>query len=157
MFKVNNKDNQNDAWSCSGCFYCWLWTYFIPCSSVSIINFVQVNSGWDIFSNLKISLVYHIFFKLFCWKDWDCIRQKLSFKDVLQISQENTCVGLSFFNFALALFYKVWLQACIFIKKRIQNRCFSAKLAKFLRKRFLQKLSRGCFTFVGLGERVRQK
>ena len=24
-----------------------LWTYFTPCSSVSIVNFEQVNAGWD--------------------------------------------------------------------------------------------------------------
>ena len=27
--------------------YCWLWTYFTPCSSVSIVNFEQVNAGWE--------------------------------------------------------------------------------------------------------------
>ena len=29
------------------CLYCWLWTYFTPCSSFSIINFEQVNAGWE--------------------------------------------------------------------------------------------------------------
>ena len=24
----------------------WLWTYFTPCSSVSIVNFEQVNTAW---------------------------------------------------------------------------------------------------------------
>ena len=32
MFKVNNKDTR---------------TYFTPCSSVSIVNFEQVNAGWE--------------------------------------------------------------------------------------------------------------
>ena len=27
------------------CLYCWLWTYFAPCSRVSIVNFEQVNAG----------------------------------------------------------------------------------------------------------------
>ena len=31
MFKVNSKDTR---------------TYFTPCSSVSIVNFEQVNAGW---------------------------------------------------------------------------------------------------------------
>ena len=26
--------------------YCQLWTYFTPCSSVSIVNFEQINGGW---------------------------------------------------------------------------------------------------------------
>ena len=28
------------------CVYCSLLTYFTPCSSVSIVNFEQVNAGW---------------------------------------------------------------------------------------------------------------
>ena len=26
--------------------YCYLWTHFTPCSSVSIVNFEQINAGW---------------------------------------------------------------------------------------------------------------
>ena len=45
MFKVNNKDTRTtDAI-----------TYFTPCSSVSIVNFEQVNSGWDLISELPDS------------------------------------------------------------------------------------------------------
>ena len=25
----------------------WLWTYFAPCSSVFIVNFDQINTGWE--------------------------------------------------------------------------------------------------------------
>ena len=28
------------------CLYCYLWTYFTTCSSVSIVNFEQVNADW---------------------------------------------------------------------------------------------------------------
>ena len=31
------------------CLYYQLWTYFTPCSSVSIVNFEQVNAGWKAF------------------------------------------------------------------------------------------------------------
>ena len=41
MFKVNNKD-QNDVW-----------TYFTPCSCVSIVNFEQVNAGWVSFEYMR--------------------------------------------------------------------------------------------------------
>ena len=45
MFKVNNKDTRTtDAI-----------TYFTPCSSVSIVNSEQVNSGWDLISELPDS------------------------------------------------------------------------------------------------------
>ena len=41
MFKVNK------FWY----LYCWLCTYFKPCSSVSIVNFEQVNvgAGWEVY------------------------------------------------------------------------------------------------------------
>ena len=37
MFKVNKRNT---------IIRCELWTYFTPCSSVSITNFEQVNTGW---------------------------------------------------------------------------------------------------------------
>ena len=36
-------------------------------------------------------------------------------------------------------------QACNFIKKKMQHRCFTVKFAKFLRAPFLQNTSGGCF------------
>ena len=36
-------------------------------------------------------------------------------------------------------------QACNFIKKRLQYKCFSVNIEKFLRKAFLQNTSGGCF------------
>ena len=30
------------------CFYHWLWTYFTPFSSVSIVDFKQVNVSWEV-------------------------------------------------------------------------------------------------------------
>ena len=41
MFKVNNKE---------------LWTYFTPCSGVSIVNFEQVNADWEY---LKLQSIDH--------------------------------------------------------------------------------------------------
>ena len=38
MFKVNNKDTRTTSLT---------WTYFAPCSSVSIVNFAQVNADCD--------------------------------------------------------------------------------------------------------------
>ena len=35
MFKVNNKDTRTTL------------TYFTPCSSASVVDFEQVNAGWD--------------------------------------------------------------------------------------------------------------
>ena len=49
---------------------------------------------------------------------------KYIFMKNFQISQENTCAGGSF------------EKACIFIKKRLQHKCFLVKFAKFLRTSF---------------------
>ena len=38
MFKVNNKETRTTSLT---------WTYFAPCSSVSIVNFAQVNADCD--------------------------------------------------------------------------------------------------------------
>ena len=46
MFKVNNKDTRTTSSTSFWCLYCYLWTYFTTCSSVSIVNFEQVNAGW---------------------------------------------------------------------------------------------------------------
>ena len=42
MFKVNNKNTRTICEICSKLTI----TYFTPCSSVSIVNFEQVNGGW---------------------------------------------------------------------------------------------------------------
>ena len=47
MFKVNNKDTKTTPLVSFWCLYCWLLTYFLPCSSVSIVNFEKVNAYWD--------------------------------------------------------------------------------------------------------------
>ena len=54
-------------------------------------------------------------------------------KVFLEISQENTCVGV-FFNKV------VGVKACNFIKKALQHRCFPVKFAKFLRTPILKNI-----------------
>ena len=46
MFKVNNRNTRTRCEICSKLTICQLWTHFTPCSSVSIVNFEQVNAGW---------------------------------------------------------------------------------------------------------------
>ena len=47
LFKVNNRNTRKLTSLMSFCcFYCYLWTYFTPFSSVSIVNFKQVNVSW---------------------------------------------------------------------------------------------------------------
>ena len=46
MFKVNNTDTRKTPLAPFWCLYCELWTDFTRCSSVSIVNFEQVNAGW---------------------------------------------------------------------------------------------------------------
>ena len=47
MFKVNNKDVRRTPVTSFWCLYCELRTYFTHFSSVSIVNFEQVNGDWD--------------------------------------------------------------------------------------------------------------
>ena len=61
LLKVNNRNTrtrceicskliikyQNNALASFRYLYCWLWTYFTPCSIVSIVNFEHVFGGWD--------------------------------------------------------------------------------------------------------------
>ena len=42
VFKVNNKDARTTPMAFLRCLYCLLWTYFTPCSSVSIVNFQHI-------------------------------------------------------------------------------------------------------------------
>ena len=46
MFKVNNKDTRTMPMASFWYLYCYLWTYFTPCSCVSIVNFEHVIPGW---------------------------------------------------------------------------------------------------------------
>ena len=43
MFKVNNKDTRTAPMGSLWCLYCYLGTYFIPCSIASIVNFEQAS------------------------------------------------------------------------------------------------------------------
>ena len=58
---------------------------------------------------------------------------KKLFLKILQYSQKNTCVRV-FFN------ENPGLQSCNFIKERLQHRCFSVNIAKFLRIPILKEI-----------------
>ena len=64
MFKVNNKNTRTSFW----CFYCWLWTYFTPFSSVSIVDFEQANVNWVKKSQYKKPAHYFWSIRIRC--DW---------------------------------------------------------------------------------------
>ena len=38
------------------CLYCYLWTYFTPCSSVSIVNYEHIIAGWVAHRIISIGL-----------------------------------------------------------------------------------------------------
>ena len=61
LFKVNNRNSRKKVWimleainkntrtmsiTSFWCFYCKLWTYFVPFSNVSIVDFEEVNVSW---------------------------------------------------------------------------------------------------------------
>ena len=47
MFKVNNKNTRTTPIASSRRLYCYLWTYFTPCFSVSIVNSEHVIADSD--------------------------------------------------------------------------------------------------------------
>ena len=61
MFKINNKDARMTPLALFWYLYCYLWTYFTPCFSVSIVNFEHVRAGWDVSrKNWWIILMYYV-------------------------------------------------------------------------------------------------
>ena len=47
MFKVNNKDTKTKSLTSFWFLYCYLWTYFAHCPSVSVVNIEHVTAGWE--------------------------------------------------------------------------------------------------------------
>ena len=65
-------------------------------------------------------------------------------KNFTNFTGKHLCFVCVLFCFLISL--QAWgLKACIFIKKRLQHRCFPVKFAKILRAPFLQNISSGCF------------
>ena len=57
IFKVNNKDTRATPVASFWCLYWQLWTYFTPCSCVSIVNFKQANAKlWMLFGQYLVHL-----------------------------------------------------------------------------------------------------
>ena len=56
LFKVNNTNTKTRC-NCQK-VYCQLWTYFTTCSSVSIVNFEQVNVDWGTTFYFPVLLIF---------------------------------------------------------------------------------------------------
>ena len=54
MVKNINKNTRTTSLMSFWCFYYWLGTYFTPFSSVSIIDFEQVNVSWVLLEKIAI-------------------------------------------------------------------------------------------------------
>ena len=67
MFKVNNKDTRTTPLAAFWCLSCQIWTYFTPCSSVSIVNFEQANAGWVGITTIKNAPDHSFCFSLSGW------------------------------------------------------------------------------------------
>ena len=95
LFKVNNKNTSKEVWNMFKVynknrttsstsfwwFYCKLWTYFTPFSSVFIVEFDQVHVTWEDFR--QCWAIFKIkFFKIKRWWFLDVIG-----KNMLQKSQ----------------------------------------------------------------------
>ena len=65
MFKFNSKDAITTPLASFWCLHCYLQTYFTTCSSVSIVNFEQVNAGWVCLLNTASTQTYWKYFRTF--------------------------------------------------------------------------------------------
>ena len=111
-----------------------LLTYFTPCSKVSIVNFEQVNVGWE------ESIITYFFTSL-----------SLLNKNSLQKQPPEVFwkkgVPRNFAKFigkhlSQSLFLnKVAGLSATLLRKRLWQRCFPVNFAKFLRTSFLQNIS----------------
>ena len=89
MFKVNNKETRTTPMALFWCLYCYLWTYFTPCSSVSIVNFEHVNADWEVNHWVLFLRINHHFsscfenvnkmFRKYDWKS-SCLAKSQTYK-----------------------------------------------------------------------------
>ena len=75
LLKVNNNNTRTRCEICSKltiktaerrlasfwCLYYQLWTYFTPCSSVSVVNFEYVNTNWVVVTRIRCLWSYQQF------------------------------------------------------------------------------------------------
>lgn len=59
MFRLNNKDSRTTSLTSFWCFYCHIWTDLTYCSGLLIIEFEQVNAGWE----YSVSIICYAFIK----------------------------------------------------------------------------------------------
>ena len=60
LLKVNNRNTRTRCEICSKLTIKILWTYFIPCSSVSIFNFEHVIAGWVCPWNCNMAVMFEL-------------------------------------------------------------------------------------------------
>ena len=99
-----------------------------------------------VLENFSIFTVKHLSWSLLLIKLQAFVLYKKVFVKISQISQENTCAGVSLEISMNSLFNKVpGLKFCNFIIKRLQHKWFPLNIEKFLRTVFYRTPSGGCF------------
>ena len=109
MFKVNNKNNRTTSLTLLWCFYCQLWSYFTPFSSVSIADFEQVNVSWEWVDGKKyhqIQKFNDLVRSIFRILTYFSVVLKLQ-KDSLQLLKLSTSSRFNLLNYILYLSNRV--------------------------------------------------
>ena len=113
MFKVNNKNTRTTPkapLTSFWCLYCYLWTCFSHCCSVSIVNFEHVKTDWDVLWCLKIFLVPFNpcwrkgmvtcqFLTIFDWTRWFVIPRYYQARGLKANAQKQSYLSLASFFF----------------------------------------------------------
>ena len=130
IFKINNKDTEQDNWRLMSLLL--LWADFKHCPGISIDEFEHVNAGWGISRSSSYTNV----------PQKSCSRSSRS-QALFKNSVLKNFVNFTRKHLRWNLFL-MKLKACNFIKKRLRRRCFPVKYAKFLRTPFFLQNTSGC-------------
>ena len=97
LLKVNSGNIRTRCEICSKLTIKTRWTYFTPCSSVSIVNFEQVNTSWFSFSFRCLTvccwticdLLTHYILVLFFYTPWKH-QKTFTFSDVFKVIENDS-------------------------------------------------------------------
>ena len=92
------------------CLYCELWIYFTPCSSLSIVNFEQVNAGWVKAHDAAHETTFYVIATSALWNQVKILFQRLLFLFLEKIIQAVWCWKTNFYYYSSFAYLKLGIQ-----------------------------------------------
>ena len=126
MLKVSNKNTRTTFRTSFCCLYCLLWRYLVPFSTLSIVNFEQVNVCWD--RNRRVSIRS---------SHRRCSVTKGVLRNFAKLTRQHLCQRLFFNEVEGLLSYFLLRPACNFFKKESLARVFSCEFSEISKSMFI--------------------